>query len=151
MLVLNVRPYCTLFACLLFTFCTATAAISEDYPRKITKSTPRAAIPPSQPQANTPHSFSAPSLVIEELTAELYSDNTILLVQGKILNEGYIPAKGYLIVNLLDKHDSVITAYETEINNGSQFGHGKSKPFEAQFDVSNIKNMTNVSIEFITP
>lgn len=140
------------FYCLLF-FLSPVAA--DEYARKITKSSPQP-VPPvlqEQPQHQmaTPHTFGQPLLEIEELQANLYSNNTVLVVEGKIINKGHGPAQGYLIVNLLDKDDNVITAYETEINRGRPFDYGKSKPFQAQFDVSGINNMTNVSIEFVTP
>jgi len=130
-------------------------ALANDYARKITKSSPQPVPPVSaeqpQHQLDTPRTFGEPLLEIEELQANLYSNNTVLIVEGRIINKSHLPAQGYLIVNLLDKNDNVITAFEADINGGHPIDYGKSKPFEAQFDVSGVKNMTNVSIEFVSP
>ncbi len=147
----SLKHLATLLSLMLFTLAlTANQATAASGPRTITK-TQRAGQQTAQtnPNDNTPRTFGEPQLQIEELSAKLFSDNTVLLVQGKLINNSHMPVKGYVLVKILDKSDNVITAIETEINQSQRFDHGEIKPFEAQVDVSEIKGLANVAIEFI--
>lgn len=94
--------------------------------------------------------FSAPKYVIEELTANLHSDGTVLAVSGRVRNMSYMNVRGYVIINLLDSGNSVILSTEADVNQKKSFPHGKAAEFELYINVANIPGIANVSIEFVT-
>lgn len=141
----------TAVCCLLFC---ATTAFAADQPRKISGNQMLSAEAVNQPASQqndlpTPRTFGEPLLVVEDLSAELFADNGVLFVQGNIINKTHLPVKGYIMVNILDKNNMVITAYHVELKQDNNFVQGKPKHFESMLDVSSIKNMANVSLEFV--
>ena len=140
---------CTLLA---FFISTAQAAEGSRVVRQSESAAARANHNRNQTQntvTEQPRTFGEPLLIIEELTADLYNDNTVLLIQGQLTNKSHRPMRGYVLVKILDKDDNVIAAIETEINESRKFYHGQSRPFEEAVDVSSIKGMANVAIEFV--
>lgn len=97
-----------------------------------------------------PLTFGGPQYEIEDLTAQLQSDGTVILVSGKIRNLGHSATRGYVVVYLKDGNNDVIHAMETDVNEKRPFGHGKAGYFEVSANIEGISGLQNVSIEFVT-
>ena len=97
-----------------------------------------------------PLTFGGPQYEIVDLTAQLQSDGTVILVTGKIRNLGHSDTRGYVIVYLKDGNDDVIHAMETDVNEKQPFGHGKAGYFEASANIEGMAGLSNVSIEYVT-
>ena len=97
-----------------------------------------------------PLTFGGPQYEIEELTAHLESDGTVIFVSGKIRNLGHMETRGYVIVYLRDGNNDVIHAVETDVNEKMPFGYGKSGYFEVSANIEGLSGLQNVSVEFVT-
>lgn len=97
-----------------------------------------------------PLTFGGPQYEIEDLTAQLQSEGTVILVSGKIRNRGHSATRGYVIVYLKDGNNEVIHSMEADVNEKLPFGYGKAGYFEVSANIEGISGLQNVSIEFVT-
>ncbi|MBI9083815.1 MAG: hypothetical protein JEZ11_09470 [Desulfobacterales bacterium] len=97
-----------------------------------------------------PLTFGGPQYEIEDLTAQLQSEGSVILVSGKIRNLGHSATRGYVIVYLRDGNNDVIHAMETDVNEKRPFGHGMAGYFEVSANIEGLSGLANVSIEFVT-
>ncbi|MCK5227069.1 MAG: hypothetical protein KAJ60_05900 [Desulfobulbaceae bacterium] len=96
-----------------------------------------------------PAEHAEPEFRIENLSADLYSDDTVLLIKGTVKNMGHKSVKGYVIVFLRDENNDQIGSVETDVNKRGSFGSGDSGKFEVAADIQSITGIKNVSIEFV--
>lgn len=96
-----------------------------------------------------PLPFSAPEYELEDLTAELHSEGTIIFVSGKIRNLSLAPVRGYVIVYLLSGSGCVIHSVEVDVNDRNPFSHGQVGYFETYENIEDFPGIEDVSIEFV--
>ena len=96
-----------------------------------------------------PSSFSGPQFHVEETVAEVFSDNTILVVRGKVKNVSYKRTKGYVIIYLRGNNNDVIGTVETPVNDNYLFHHGSSGNFEVSANIKDMPEIMNVTVEFV--
>lgn len=109
---------------------------------------------PSTAQAESseiqqPLSFTGPRFQVEELTAQLHSDGTIVAVFGKVRNLSHQPANGHVIVYFTNATGAVVFATETTVNENLPFPHGDTASFETSVSTKNTPGTQNVSVEFV--
>ena len=86
--------------------------------------------------SNTPSEpleFSSPEYEIEDLTAELYPEGSVIIVSGKVRNNSSIIVRGYVIVYFLNENNETVYAAEAEVNRNLPLVQGKAGDFEVGF------------------
>jgi hypothetical protein len=92
--------------------------------------------------------FAAPQFVIEDLEAPTRDD--IVLVRGRIRNNGDMPVRGYVLIHFKNGDNGIIGSVESAVNEHRPIGRGESGPFEEYVNISGIRDIKTVSVEFIT-
>ncbi|MFO7760161.1 MAG: hypothetical protein ACQES8_09175 [Thermodesulfobacteriota bacterium] len=100
-------------------------------------------------EASQPLYLSGPRIKVIDLRADFHSDNTIIVVSGKIKNVSHEPMRGYVNIYLLNSSGHTITAYAEPVNSTRSFGHGEIVDFETVINVADIKGINNISVEFV--
>lgn len=95
-----------------------------------------------------PTGFSSYQYQVEEVAANLFNDNTLLVVSGKIKNMSGLPIRGYVVVYLKNNDDEVVHAFEGDVNGNAPFNHGAKGAFELSANIEGLK-ANNVSVEFV--
>lgn len=96
-----------------------------------------------------PATLSGPQFYIEETVAEVFSDNTILVVRGKVKNVSYKRVKGYVIIYLRAGDNDIIGTVETSVNDNHLFHHGSTGNFEVSANIKDVPEIMNVTVEFV--
>ncbi|MCK5230491.1 MAG: hypothetical protein KAR13_09520 [Desulfobulbaceae bacterium] len=96
-----------------------------------------------------PAILSGPKFHVKETVAEVFSDNTILVVRGKVENVSYKRVKGYVIIYLRSSNNDVLGTVETPVNNNNHFHHGSTGNFEVSANIKDVPEIVNVTVEFV--
>ena len=96
-----------------------------------------------------PAILSGPKFHVKETVAEVFSDNTILVVRGKVKNVSYKRVKGYVIIYLRGSNNDVLGTIETQVNNNNHFHHGSTGNFEVSANIKDVPEIVNVTVEFV--
>nr|MBF0221987.1 hypothetical protein [Desulfobulbaceae bacterium] len=85
--------------------------------------------------------------VVHGLKATAFSDNTVLVVEGKIRNTGNRAIRGLLVIYLKNESSDIIGTIERELETSSALTPGKESDFEVTADISGISGIKNISVE----
>ena len=96
-----------------------------------------------------PLSLTGPRFQIEELTAQLHSDDTVIAVAGKVRNLSHRPVAGHVVVYFLNAAGGVVFATESPVNDHSPIAHGDTGQFETAVSTKHTPATNNVSVEFV--
>lgn len=86
---------------------------------------------------------------VVDLCAELAEDGHIIHVSGGIKNKSFSSVRGCAVLYLLDGNDAVVHAVETVVNDRHLFHHGQTATFQVTIDISALKNLQSVTVEFV--
>jgi hypothetical protein len=106
------------------------------------------AMPVAAQEVSRPLTFSGPQFEIEDLNANLHSDGRILVVSGRVKNNGFSTITGFATVYFKSADHSVLQAVEVEVNRNLPITQGQSGFFETSTRVDSIGGLANVSVEF---
>jgi|GEM_PF-4759721 len=85
---------------------------------------------------------------VRDLSANVYSDNNILHILGKIKNTSFHPISGYIIVRFQDVANTELGYVETTLNQNRSIQHNELGNFEIIVDIKGESSISNVSVEF---
>lgn len=85
---------------------------------------------------------------VEDLGAEFHTESGSITVSAQIRNVSHSLIRGYATIYYLTAEGQEIFSYEDEINDGKPFGHGATIEFESTSQVSNIKKIATISVDF---
>jgi hypothetical protein len=106
------------------------------------------AMPVAAQEISRPLTFSGPQFEIEDLNADLHSDGRILVVSGRVKNNGFSTVTGFATVYFKSSDHSVLKAMDVEVNRNLPIPQGQSGFFETSTRVDSIGGLANVSVEF---
>jgi len=86
---------------------------------------------------------------VRDLSADVFSDNTILFVSGKIKNTSFRPIQGYVLVRFQDVNNMELGYVETALNQNQPVGHNALGAFEISVNIKETSGISNVSVEFV--
>lgn len=86
---------------------------------------------------------------VQDLSANVFSDNTMLLVSGKIKNHSFHPIQGYILVRFQDANNMELGYVETPLNKNRPIQHNALGTFEISVNIKDTAWITNVSVEFV--
>jgi len=86
---------------------------------------------------------------IMDIQANIFSDDTILIVTGKVKNKSSFPIAGHLIIRMQNKYSGEMGFVETDVNNGLPIKKGEIKIFETSINLQNKPIPSKVKVEFI--
>lgn len=86
---------------------------------------------------------------VQDLSADLFSDNTILFVSGKIKNTSFRPIQGYVLVRFQDLNNMELGYVETALNQNQPIQHNALGLFEISVNIKENSSISNVSVEFV--
>ncbi len=87
-------------------------------------------------------------ITVEDLGAEFHTESGSITVTAKIKNVSHSFLRGYATVYYLSAEGQEIFSYQDEINDGEPFAHGATIDFESTSQVSNIKKIATISVDF---
>lgn len=87
---------------------------------------------------------------VRDLSANTFSDRTLLSVSGKIINTSFEFLQGYIIIRFQDSSKSELGYVETGLNQNHPLGHNESGAFEITVNIKNEPDIQNVSVEFVS-
>lgn len=90
-----------------------------------------------------------PQYEVIDLSADTFSDNSILYVSGKIKNTSFHPIQGYIIVRFQDIDNIDMGFVETPVNENLPINHHRTGAFEIAVNIEKETEIKNVSVEFI--
>ncbi|MDY0269485.1 hypothetical protein [Trichloromonas sp.] len=106
------------------------------------------AVPVVSQELSRPLTFSGPQFEIIDLTANFHSDGRILVVNGRVKNNGFSTVTGFATVYFKSADHSVLKAVEVEVNRNHPIARGHTGFFETSTRVDSIGGLANVSVEF---
>lgn len=86
---------------------------------------------------------------VQDLSADVFSDNTLLLVSGKIKNTSFRPVQGYVLIRFQDVNNMELGYVETALNQNQPIQHNALGAFEIFVNIKGNSNISNVSVEFV--
>lgn len=86
---------------------------------------------------------------VQDLSADVFSDNMILLVSGKIKNTSFRPIQGYVLVRFQDVKNMELGYVETALNQNQPIQHNALGTFEISVNIKENSDISNVSVEFV--
>ncbi|MCD6526216.1 MAG: hypothetical protein J7K75_04400 [Desulfuromonas sp.] len=86
---------------------------------------------------------------VVDLSAGATEDGQIIDVCGGIKNQSFSSVRGYAILYLIDKNNTVVHAIETEVNDQQLFHHGQTGTFNITVDISALHDLQSVTVEFV--
>jgi len=87
-------------------------------------------------------------IAVEDLGAEFHTESGSITVSAQIKNISHSLIRGYATIYYLTAEGQEIFSYEDEINGGKPFAHGSIIEFESTSQVSNIKKIATISVDF---
>nr|WP_320193423.1 hypothetical protein [uncultured Desulfobacter sp.] len=87
---------------------------------------------------------------VNGLSANTFSDRTLLYVSGKIKNTSFHPLQGYVIIRFQDSSKSELGYVETDLNQNLPLRPNELGAFEIIVNIKNEPNIQNVSVEFVS-
>ncbi len=87
---------------------------------------------------------------VNDLSANTFSDHTLLYVSGKIKNTSFHPLQGYVIIRFQDSSKSELGYVETALNQSRPLQHNELGTFEITVNIKNEPHIRNVSVEFVS-
>lgn len=100
-------------------------------------------------QLSPPATFAPFQYRVEDLTANLFDNGQLLVIEGKIRNLSQQTVAGEVIVYLKNSGDEVIHAVRTEVNRSLPISRGNSGAFEISTNISSLPPVGNVTVEFL--
>ncbi len=86
---------------------------------------------------------------VQDLSAQLFSDNRILFISGKIKNTSFQPIQGYILIRFQDLNNTELGYVETILNQNQPIQHNALGDFDISVNISEHSNITNISVEFV--
>lgn len=86
---------------------------------------------------------------VQDLSADVFSDNTILFVAGNIKNTSFRPIQGSVLVRFQDVNNMELGYVETALNQNQPIQHNTLGGFEISVNIKENSSISNVSVEFV--
>ncbi len=86
---------------------------------------------------------------VQDLSAQLFSDNSILYVSGKIKNSSFQPIQGYVLIRFQDLNNTELGYVETVLNQNNPIQHNALGDFDISVNIGKNSRISNVSVEFV--
>lgn len=86
---------------------------------------------------------------VQDLSADVFSDNTILFVSGKIKNNSFRSIQGSVLVRFQDMNNMELGYVETALNKNQPIQHNALGGFEISVNIKENSSISNVSVEFV--
>lgn len=93
-------------------------------------------------------SFVAPTFNVVDLSARRFSDGTVLLVSGNIINDSFRSTSGRVIVYVMLGSTTILTL-EGKVNKGVPFAHLQKGFFELNTNINPKQKLDTVLVEYI--
>lgn len=87
-------------------------------------------------------------ITVEDLGAEFHTESGSITVSAQIKNVSHSILRGYATIYYLSAEGQEIFSYQDEINGGEPFAHGTTIDFESTSQVTNIKKIATISVDF---
>ncbi len=87
---------------------------------------------------------------VSDLSANTFSNNTLLHVSGKIKNTSFYPIQGYVIIRFQDIGHSNLGYVEADLNQNRLLQHNELGDFEISVNIQNEPDIQSVSVEFVS-
>ena len=87
---------------------------------------------------------------VQDLSANVFSDNTVLFVSGKIKNTSFRPIQGHVLVIFQDINNMELGYVETTLNRNQPIQHNALGAFEITVNIKETAGISNVSVELVT-
>lgn len=85
---------------------------------------------------------------LENLEAEYFAANKVVVIKGSIKNISSSTLRGYLTLYLRSHNGMVVGVYDLPVNDHRPFMDGESVAFDTAVNVSNTTGAAQVSVDF---
>ena len=89
-----------------------------------------------------------PTIMVNNLQAELYSENHVLRVWGSFTNVSEIAMKGFITIYILDSKGALLYSVEIPVNNSQTFYNGQTVEFDETLNIQSTRDAAVVSVDF---